>query len=237
MVDLFHNPEVDPKAFGWWPLCENLLVLHDEIPDWSDISQTSLVLERDSLAIYEPTFGHPFRVSSEEVTRHASATSLLCRACGVAKSDFTVLDGFGGFGIDALALAHFSRVEVVERDALTFIVLVELASRFQLPVTAVHGDVFDRMSASKPYDVVYLDPMFPRRNKKALPNQAMQFLQLRDLECEQECEQAIDLPNLLERAQEAALDRVVLKRRSKDSVVGSPNHSIVGKSVRFDVYR
>jgi len=78
-----------------------------------------------------------------------------------------------------------------------------------------------------------LDPMFPLRNKTALPNQAMQFLQWRDHEDGEE----IDLPALLSKAKASAIDRVVLKRRARDKPVGSPNHSIGGKTVRFDVYR
>ena len=234
MVDLYYSSDLNPKELVWWPLCEDVVQLHEGLPEWGGVSQPSLLLNRDGLAVFEPSFTHPFRIASEEVKRHASANSMLCRACGVAKTDFLVLDAFGGFGIDALALAHFSSVEVIERAPLTFVVLVELASRFNLPLTTSYGDGMDRIgSASAEFDVVYLDPMFPVRSKRALPNRAMQYLQLRD----QEQENDLDLSALIAQAREAASDRVVLKRRTKDPKIGSPNHSVSGKTVRFDVYR
>ena len=157
----------------------------------------------------------------------------MCRACGVSKSNYEILDAFGGFGIDALALAHFSTVEVVERDPLTFVALAELASRFRVPLTAVNGDALARIGSGSHYDVIYLDPMFPRRSKKALPNRAMQYLQLRN----EENQEAYDLVALVGEACDAASDRVVLKRRIKDPVVGLPNYSLAGRTIRFDVYR
>ena len=79
--------------------------------------------------------------------------------------------------------------------------------------------------------VVYLDPMFPHRRKKALVKKEMQLLQ-------QLLGEDLDSADLLSAALDTARERVVVKRprtalplvgRKPDTTMQSPHH-------RFDIY-
>lgn len=84
------------------------------------------------------------------------------------------------------------------------------------------------------YDVIYLDPMFPDRSKTAAVKKDLATLQaLRN-----DSDQDIDATALLTWAKQQSVSRIVLKRPVKADVVGKvkPSHSIVGKTVRYDVF-
>ena len=160
--------------------------------------------------------------------------SHLCRAVGVGSDAGrkTVLDAFAGFGTDGLALAQHCEVTLVEVNPVVFVLLAEISCRSGHEVELLHADCWPLLEQNaRRWDVIYLDPMFPRRNKRALPNKAMQLLK----EMTQEMKEA-NIEQLLAVARQASRERVVLKRRLKDPVMGRPNHSLKGRSVRFDVY-
>jgi 16S rRNA (guanine1516-N2)-methyltransferase len=81
------------------------------------------------------------------------------------------------------------------------------------------------------FDTVYLDPMFPPRDKTALPRKSAQVLG--DLLGESD----VDLRDVVPAAAQRARRRVVVKRRRHDATCLKPDWQIVGRSVRFDVYR
>lgn len=88
-----------------------------------------------------------------------------------------------------------------------------------------------RRADGERYDVVYLDPMFPPRNKTALPARPLQVLR------EIVGEDAPDASELLALARRSALGRVVMKQRAHAPAVGEPDWRVAGRTVRFDVYR
>ena len=92
-------------------------------------------------------------------------------------------------------------------------------------------DSAELLAAGVKSDVIYLDPMFPGRRKKALPNKRMQYLNMLLGESE-----PFDA-SLLELARQRARNRVVLKRRLKDPELLAPDWALKGRSVRYDVYR
>ena len=79
--------------------------------------------------------------------------------------------------------------------------------------------------------MAYLDPMFPPRHKRALPDQSMQLLR------ELAQPDGLGLAERLEQARAAARQRVVVKRRIHDPAVGRPAWQLRGGRIRFDVYR
>jgi 16S rRNA (guanine1516-N2)-methyltransferase len=104
--------------------------------------------------------------------------------------------------------------------------------RLALPNVASRcGDGFEALTDASGYDVVYLDPMFPGRSKRALPGKRLQVLAALAVADPR------PLSLWLEAAVAAARHRVVLKRRSKDPLVARPDWQIRGRTVRFDVYR
>jgi len=82
------------------------------------------------------------------------------------------------------------------------------------------------------FDVVYLDPMFGDHPSGALPALRMQTLATLAGEMDDE-----ELAELLRAARNSASSRVVVKRRRRAPAVAPPDWRILGRSIRFDVYR
>jgi 16S rRNA (guanine1516-N2)-methyltransferase len=79
--------------------------------------------------------------------------------------------------------------------------------------------------------VIYLDPMFPHRDKSALVKKEMRLF--RPLVGDD-----MDAPALLEAALALASHRVVVKRPRKAPCIEGPkpSHALEGKSSRYDIY-
>lgn len=175
-------------------------------------------------------------VEATELRRRAADGSTLKRACG-ALTDTRVLDPMAGWGVDALLLAAAgARVVAVEQEPALHALGRDLARRSGIPGVEFHcGDGRLALATAEPFDVVYLDPMFPAHGKTALPGKRMQVTRaLPGAETDMSTD---ELLCWIEAGRTAARRRVVLKRRLKDPVVGSPDWQIKGRSVRFDVYR
>jgi 16S rRNA (guanine1516-N2)-methyltransferase len=160
----------------------------------------------------------------------------IAKACGV-RQDLSVLDAMAGFGLDGITLAALGcRVLMVERDPLLYALLEDAVSRaraeFQFgPIECRRGDAREVLAIAAPFDTIYLDPMFPNRSGSALPRLSAQLL-ARYVGPPDD-----DLAGLVAQSRMAARQRVVVKRRRLDPTVASPDWQIVGRSVRFDVYR
>lgn len=160
----------------------------------------------------------------------------LAKACG-ARPALHILDAMAGFGLDGITLAALGcNVVMVERDPRLFALLEDALARARVElklsgdVECREGDVNDVLDGGCTFDTVYLDPMFPPRDKNALPRRSAQLLT-------QLVGPPDDLPRLIARARAAARLRVVLKRRRHDATLAAPDWRILGRSVRFDVYR
>ena len=172
-------------------------------------------------------------LEAKVIERRASLRSDLARACGLNRhKDLCIVDACAGWGMDGLALAATgARVVLLERERPIWALLDDLLRQRDWGRVEHHCiDALEWLSQPPiPCDVVYLDPMFPQRNKTALPKQRLQLLaRLAKASAEPEA--------LLEAALAVARKRVVLKRRRKDPVVAPPDWQIVGKTVRYDSY-
>ena len=201
-----------------------------------DVAVASLWLDPEGLMLINPALSPPLRLSSSLLERRAKGESLLLRATGLSKGGGTVLDAFAGFGLDALTMVHAgAEASAVERNPLVWLMMAEYAERLGLPLETCCEDSAEVLQdTERVWDVVYLDPMFPTRRKRALPNLALQHLQ--SLSAAADALTAADVEAWLALAQACATRRVVLKRRPKEPVVGKPSHQVQGQSVRFDVY-
>lgn len=160
----------------------------------------------------------------------------LCRAVGRKLPLPHIVDATAGLGRDACVLAALGyEVVAVERSPILFALLenglaraaheAQIATRLSL----VHGDARDYLQGKTP-DVVYMDPMFPKRSKSALVKKEMQFFQR--LLGEEE-----DAVSLFEVARGVARQRVVVKRPVKAApLVVEPSYQVQGGRVRWDVY-
>lgn len=169
----------------------------------------------------------------------------LARAVGLRKmADPLVVDATAGLGRDAFVLAALGcRVTMLERSGVIAALLQDGLQRASLSgddevmgivqrTRLIQDDAIAWLqSADDVVDVVYLDPMFPQRNKAALVKKEMRFFQ--DI-----VGSDADNHALLRAALRASRRRVVVKRpvsgRYLDEV--APNHSIIGKTTRYDVY-
>jgi len=101
-------------------------------------------------------------------------------------------------------------------------------------LTLHHADSIDWLAqCATPVFAVYLDPMFPQRQKSAAVKKDLLWLQQLESAPTPEQEAA-----LLEQARRCADKRVVVKRplRAPPLAGKAPSGQIAGKSVRFDIY-
>lgn len=172
---------------------------------------------------------------------------LIAKACGLARGVTpSVVDATAGLGRDAFVLAGLgAQVLLIERvTAIAALLEDGLARALRHSETADiaarmilrHGDAatsLARLVASAGFSpqVIHLDPMFPHREKSALVKKEMRLF--RELAGDDD-----DAPRLLEAALEVATHRVVVKRpRKAPPIVGpTPQHTLEGKTSRYDVY-
>ncbi len=155
-----------------------------------------------------------------------------------------VLDATAGLGRDAFVLASLGcGVLFIEQSAIIAVLLKDgLKRAYEAPETATIAARMEllqadsiawmaQVNAQNRPEIVYLDPMYPERNKGALGKKEMRFL--RTLVGNDE-----NAPLLLRAALACAQQRVVVKRpRLALAVEGPrPNFTIKGKNTRFDIY-
>jgi 16S rRNA (guanine1516-N2)-methyltransferase len=169
---------------------------------------------------------------------------MIARAAGIASGVRpTVLDATAGLGGDAFVLASLGcEVTLIERHPLIAALLEDglrraLKDSGTAPVAArmrlCRADAIEAMQTwlGEAPQVIYLDPMFPRRAKSALGKKEMRLLH--PLVGDDE-----DAPALLATALALASHRVVVKRPRLSRTIGdlAPGYVLEGKSSRFDIY-
>lgn len=157
----------------------------------------------------------------------------------------TVLDTTAGLGRDAFVLACLGcTVQMVERSPIIAALLRDGLHRAtqdpeigslvttHMRLTVADGREFlSELGNDQRPEVIYLDPMYPRREKSALPGK-----ELRLLRCLAGADD--DAPELLVAALAHARRRVVVKRpRRAPSLTGpDPTMQITAPNTRFDIY-
>ncbi|MBO9493895.1 class I SAM-dependent methyltransferase [Thalassotalea sp. G20_0] len=154
----------------------------------------------------------------------------------------SVLDATGGLGRDAFVLASLGcNVTLIERSPVVAALLADGLRRaledsdvapIAQQMSLLPGNAIELMGASdNQYDVVYLDPMFPHREKSALVKKEMRLFQ--DLLGDDP-----DANQLLQPALNLARYRVVVKRpRLAPDLNGqAPTYRLEGKACRYDIY-
>jgi len=154
-----------------------------------------------------------------------------------------VLDATAGLGRDAFVLASLGcNMTLIERQPLIAALLEDGLARARqsaevAPIVAqmrlLQGNAIELLEAwtDAPPQVIYLDPMFPHRDKSALVKKEMRLF--RPLVGDD-----LDAPALLAAALTLASHRVVVKRPRKAPCIegGKPSYVLEGKSSRYDIY-
>ncbi|WP_127019590.1 class I SAM-dependent methyltransferase [Rheinheimera mangrovi] len=213
---------------GWY-LCwtgDALVLRNTELNKQGDI----LVDFASGAATYRRKFG-------------GGKSEAIAKAVGLTKKPgLTVVDATAGLGRDALVLASLgAKVTLVERQPAVAALLADGLRRASLDPELAHwlpermqlvfAPSQQALTQLPSPDVVYLDPMFPAREKSALVKKEMQaFHQVVGTDD--------DADALFPLAWQLASKRVVVKRPGYAEFLAGqkPSMQITGKANRFDVY-
>lgn len=237
------EPDFAPAARSW---AERL-----RLPLGGD-ADFALQLGRDGLQLVDlgPQAPGPVRVDfvggavAHRRLFGGGAGQMIAKAVGVQSGVRpVVLDATAGLGRDAFVLAKLGcAMTLIERQPLVAALLEDGLRRAQAdPEVALivaqmrllGGNAIELMRAwqSAPPQVVYLDPMFPHREKSASVKKEMRLF--RPLVGDDD-----DASELLEAALALATHRVVVKRPRKAPSIAAmkPGYVLEGNASRFDIY-
>lgn len=171
--------------------------------------------------------------------RQAGKRQPLGRAVGLKPGcQLHVIDATAGLGRDAGVLAQLGcNVTMIERSPILALLLEDSWKRTASPQIRgfVNVNNMDARDALSQFivtpDVIYLDPMYPHRNKSSLVKKEMRII--RDLVGDD-----TDAEELLMEALAMKAKRVVVKRpRGAPTLPGPlPTRHITGPNTRYDIY-
>lgn len=169
----------------------------------------------------------------------------IARAMGVSPNAHPwIVDATAGLGRDSFMLAKLGfQVTMLERSAVIHCLLEDALTRAKAdPANAVYAERLHLIHTDAVYwlrqlpngerpRVIYLDPMFPKRQKAAAVKKDMSILQAL-VGVEESFEQLFEL------SLACATHRVVIKRPRLAAYVmeRKPHFHLMGKSSRFDIY-
>lgn len=195
-----------------------------------------------SLTGYGLSYQGDFENMLHRVTNGRLQHEMLVRAAKSDKPGRKAIDATVGMGEDAFLLAAqgyevtlFEQnpvIAVLLKDALRRAkkhpVLKDIASRMNL----VQDNSVEGMSKLlDPVDVIYLDPMFPARQKSSLINKKLQLIQKLEPPCSEETD-------LFDAAISASPSKIIVKRPLKSEFLAGrkPSYTLNGKAIRYDCY-
>jgi len=200
-----------------------------------------LSLMSDKLALLTLNFAPLFVDFKSEIwqkRRDAGKKQGLVRACKPV-GGLRIIDATAGWGRDAAVLASFGAdVTMIERQPIMAALLSDGLSRLEdgspikkrLSLMCVDTKAYLETLEPTDYpDVIYIDPMHPSRQKSALVKKDMQILQ-------QLIGEDQDAGDLIQIARRRVRLYVVVKWPQRSAPLLPPSRSVVGKTVRFDVY-
>ena len=210
-----------------------------------------LYYQNEGVSILQTEKGAPGPVSASFLggkTEHrrqfgGGKSQLVAKAVGLNQGVVPdVLDASAGLGRDAFVLASLGcKLTMLERSPVIAELLScaleeargsvvdEIVSRMQL--ISANSSEWLNLQNDAVADVIYLDPMYPHREKSSLVKKEMRLFQTlvgEDLDDEE----------LLSAALKKARYRVVVKRPRKGFAIKgpAPSYQLMGKSCRYDIY-
>ncbi len=163
---------------------------------------------------------------------------------GRSKDKLNILDTTTGLGRDTFTLAaRGHRLTSLEKDSYIYILLVDALHRARQTlnlkdianqIDLINIDANEYINTTNiSFDCIYIDPMFPPRNKSAKVKQGMQVLH--------------DIAFNNDESNSNLLKNIILSKKTKKAVVKrpinadflydkKPTSQLKGKTNRFDVY-
>lgn len=213
--------------------------------------QIQLVVCQNQIEIRTPELGNAIFIDFEQ-GKNAHRRQFgggrgqpLAKAIGLKKGATpTIIDATAGFARDAFVLANLGcPITLIERNSLIATLIEDALQRAKdnediadviKRMTLINDDAttyLNKLTEQNSPDVIYMDPMYPSREKSALVKKDMRLLH-------QLAGPDTDSEQLLETARKTALKRVVVKRPKSAPYVGDqkPATSIESKNTRYDIY-
>ena len=195
-----------------------------------------------SLSGFGLSYQGDFENMLHRVTNGRLQHEMLAKAVKTDQENLKAIDATAGMGEDSLLLAACGYqvtlyeqnpvIAILLKDALRRAkkntVLKDIVSRMQL----VEGDSIEHLNKRlDPVDVIYLDPMFPGRQKSGLINKKLQLIQKLEPPCSEETA-------LFDAAMAAQPSKIIIKRPLKSPYLDErvPSYSLKGKAIRYDCY-
>lgn len=195
-----------------------------------------------SLSGFGLSYQGDFENMLHRVTNGRLQHEMLAKAVKTDQENLKAIDATAGMGEDSLLLAACGYqvtlyeqnpvIAILLKDALRRAkkntVLKDIVSSMQL----VEGDSIEHLNKRlDPVDVIYLDPMFPGRQKSGLINKKLQLIQKLEPPCSKETA-------LFDAAMAAQPSKIIVKRPLKSPYLDErvPSYSLKGKAIRYDCY-
>lgn len=195
-----------------------------------------------SLSGFGLSYQGDFENMLHRVTNGRLQHEMLAKAVKTDQENLKAIDATAGMGEDSLLLAACGYqvtlyeqnpvIAILLKDALRRAkkntVLKDIVSRMQL----IEGDSIEHLNKRlDPVDVIYLDPMFPGRQKSGLINKKLQLIQKLEPPCSKETA-------LFDAAMAAQPSKIIVKRPLKSPYLDErvPSYSLKGKAIRYDCY-
>lgn len=213
----------------------------------TDSPGDGLTLLIDNSGVSLTGFGLTFRGDFEEnmlrrLTGGRLEHEMLAHVAKTKEPHPTAVDATAGMGEDSIILAACGyEVTMFEQDPVIAALLRDAIRRAKKH--PVLGEIVGRMHLIEgssielmpglPFvpDLIYLDPMFPARQKSGLINKKLQLIQKLERPCPEEKE-------LLEAAVSLKPKKIVIKRPLKGAFLAGqePGYSVKGKAIRYDCF-
>ena len=198
----------------------------------------------DSSGVSLIGFGLTFQGDFEQMLHRVSDGRLqhemLVKAAKNGRPGTKAIDATAGMGEDSFLLAAFGyEVTMYEQNPVVAALLKDALRRAKKNpairdianrMTLVEGNSIDLLAGKlDEIEVIYLDPMFPARQKSGLINKKMQLIQKLEMPCSEESE-------LFAAAMNVHPAKIIVKRPLKAPHLDGrkPNYMLEGKAIRYD---
>ena len=206
-----------------------------------------LTIHFDSKGVSLSGFGLTYQGDFAETMMHRVTNGrlqheMLVKAASSEKEGRKAIDATAGLGEDAFLLAAQGyEVTLYEQNPVVAALLkdaIRRAKKNQIlkdiagRMKVVEADSVESMSKLlDPVDVIYLDPMFPARQKSSLINKKLQLIQKLEPPCSEETD-------LFDAALKVCPSRIIVKRPLKSECLAGrePSYTLKGKAIRYDCY-
>ena len=206
-----------------------------------------LTIHSDSKGVSLSGFGLTYQGDFAETMMHRVTNGrlqheMLVKAASSEKEGRKAIDATAGMGEDAFLLAAQGyEVTLYEQNPVVAALLkdaIRRAKKNQIlkdiagRMKVVEADSVESMSKLlDPVDVIYLDPMFPARQKSSLINKKLQLIQKLEPPCSEETD-------LFDAALKVCPSRIIVKRPLKSECLAGrePSYTLKGKAIRYDCY-